>query len=123
MRQRTWLRLCASSIPEQLLAESSSHINRVAITLTQNNDIVAVSSDEPIEFYFVCPHVPHDRVYLYEGVKVGPQHVQADIGGYPVGHRNDGTFPDFQTGPTSPKLSPSRPHIGLAAQTPAGNRE
>jgi hypothetical protein len=96
-------------------------MNRVAITLNQYNDVVAVSSDEPIEFYFVCPHVPHDRVYLYGAVNVGPQHVHADIGGYAVGHRNDGTFPEYQTGPTSPKLPPSRPHVGLVAQREAEN--
>jgi hypothetical protein len=54
-------------------------MNRVAITLNQHNDVVRVSSDEPIEFYFVCPHLPHDRVYLYGAVKVGPQHVRGAI--------------------------------------------
>lgn len=84
-------------------------MNRVTITLDSNGDIDRVCSDEAIEFYFVSPHTPEDRVYLYEAVHVGPQHVRAEIGGYAVGHADDGTLETG--GVVSPKLPPSRPPL------------
>jgi hypothetical protein len=84
-------------------------LSRVTITLKANGDIDRVCSDEPIELYFVSPHTPEDRVYLFAAVNVGPQHVRQEIGGFAVGHADDGTL---QTGgPVSPKLPPSRPQV------------
>jgi hypothetical protein len=67
-------------------------MNRVTITFEKNGDIGRICSDAPIELYFVCPHIPEDRVYLYGGVEVGPKFVRREIGGYAVGHANDDRF-------------------------------
>jgi hypothetical protein len=86
-----------------------SNLNRVTVTLDPRGQIVRVCSDQEIEFFCVAPHVPDDRVYLCGAVDVGPQFVQQEIGGYPVGHEADGTL---RVGlPISPKLPPSKPAI------------
>lgn len=77
-------------------------MNRVCITQDKNGDITGICADEPVEIYFVNPHLPHDRVYLYMAADFGPHHVRAAIGGYPVGHAGD---------EISPRLPPSKPHI------------
>lgn len=78
-------------------------MNRVVITLGPGGEIASIASDEEIECYWVDPSCEgHERVYLYQSVDVGPQHVRKQIGGYPVSH-----FHDYETG----KLSPSTPTI------------
>jgi len=92
-------------------------VNRVTLTLDHKGDITRICSDEPVELYFVNPHTPHDKVYLYGSVEVGPQFVQQEIGGYAVGHATDGTLTVGE--PVSPfsrerserKLPPSRPKL------------
>jgi hypothetical protein len=87
----------------------SKATNRVTVTLDPHGQIIRVCSDEEIEFFTVAPHVPHDRVYRYGAVEVGPQFVREEIGGYAVGHAADGTL---SVGlPISPKLPPSKPAI------------
>ena len=81
-------------------------MNRVAIVLDQNGEFAGVASDEPIEFMIVAPHCPRDRVYLYESIDIGPEHVRALIGGFAVGHWADGTLGD---GDGRGKLPPSKP--------------
>ena len=82
-------------------------MNRVTITLTPHGEIARICSDEPIECYWVSPHTPHDRVYLFDAVYTGPQFVREEIGGYAVGHADDGTFRGNDA-PISPKLLPRR---------------
>lgn len=89
-------------------------MNRVTITLNEGGDIVRICSDEPIECFFVSPHTPEDRVYLYGSVDVGPQHVREEIGGFAVGHADDGTL--ATDGPISPKLPPSRPALQVISE-------
>ena len=84
-------------------------MNRITLTMNQNGEIVRICSDEPVEVYYVSPHTPHDRVYLYGSVFVGPQHVREEIGSYAVGHATDGTLNVGE--PVSPKLPPSRPTL------------
>lgn len=88
-------------------------MNRVTLTLNPNGDIERICSDEPIELYFVSPHTPGDRVYLYSSVDVGPQYVREEIGSYAVGHADDGTL--NTGGPVSPRLPPSRPVLRVVS--------
>lgn len=90
-------------------------MNRVTIELTANGEIGTICSDEPIELYFVSPSTPRDRVYLYDAVKIGPEHVRSQIGGYSVGHADDGTLDTGQ--PPSPRLPPSRPALKIVEDT------
>ena len=64
-------------------------MNRVAIILNEHGELQSVASDRQVQCFIVCPHCPRDRVYEYR-VDVGVQHVQAAIGGYPIGHAHDG---------------------------------
>jgi hypothetical protein len=86
-------------------------MNRITITFKSNGDIGDICSDEPVEIYFVDPNMPADRVYLYQSAKIGPEHVRNEIGGYAVGHRDDGTLPT--EGAVSPMVPPSRPGLRL----------
>lgn len=81
-------------------------MNRICIIQDDRGDITGICADEPIEVYFVNPHLPQDRVYLYSSADFGPQHVRAAIGGYSVGHADDDVF-----GGSAPRLPPSKPHI------------
>ena len=84
-------------------------MNRVTLTFDKNGELHRICSDEPIELYWVDLKCPADRVFLYQAVQVGPQFVREEIGGYSVGHTNDGTL---ETGdPVSPRLPPSRPTL------------
>lgn len=62
-------------------------MNRVVINMDVEG-LFEVFSDEPIEFYVVCDHVPADRVYQMEP-EVGVEKVRAQLGCNPVGHIND----------------------------------
>ena len=86
-------------------------MNRLTITLTVHGEIDTICADSPLDVFIVCPHVPHDRVFLYGAVNIGPQHVQEQIGGYAVGHGGDGTFGEF----TAPHKPPSVPGIRLVS--------
>ena len=86
-------------------------MNRLTITLTENGEIGTICADSPLEIYFVCPHVPHDRVYLYGAANIGPEFVREQIGGYSVGHWGDGTFGEF----TDPHKPPSVPGLRLVS--------
>jgi hypothetical protein len=85
-------------------------MTRITITLDEHGQFTRICSDEAIEIYIVAPHVPHDRVYLYGSVEVGPQYVREEIGGYAVGHADDWTLagPDDAA---SPRLPPSKPSL------------
>lgn len=69
-------------------------MNRITLTFDEGGSIVRICSDEPVEVFFVSPHTPHDRVYLYGSNDVGPQYVREEIGGFAVGHADDGTLGD-----------------------------
>ena len=84
-------------------------MNRVVIKLTKNGEFDGVCSDEPVEVFVVDPNCGADRVYLYGAAEIGPQHVRREIGGYAVGHAEDGTLGDF----TAPKLPPSERKLRL----------
>jgi len=85
-------------------------MNRIAITLNEHGELDRICSDEVVEVYIVDPKCKEDRVYLYGAVETGPQFVRQEIGGYVVGHANDGTLGDNLV---SPKLPPSTPTLKL----------
>lgn len=62
-------------------------MNRVVINMDARG-CFEVISDEPIELYIVCDHVPADRVYQMEP-DVGVEKVTAQLRNDPIGHRND----------------------------------
>jgi hypothetical protein len=64
-------------------------VNRVTLTLDANGDILRICADEPVESYTVSRDLPADRVYLCGHVEIGPQFVQEEIGGHPIGHFYD----------------------------------
>ena len=86
-------------------------MNRLCIVLDQHGQISEICADEPLEIYWVDPSVPHDRVYLYQSAKIGPQYVRQLIGGYAVGHIDDGTIAVGEV--TSPPFPPSKPSLRI----------
>lgn len=82
-------------------------MNRFCILLDKNGEIDRLVADQELEIFFVDPRVPHDRVYKYSAADFGPEFVRELIGGYAVGHANDGTL-----GPgNAPRLPPSKPTL------------
>lgn len=61
-------------------------MNRIAIYLNQDGEIQQISSDTPVEIFFVDPDIPIDRVYRYESTIIGPEFVQEQISGHATGH-------------------------------------
>lgn len=80
----------------------------IRVTITQNcrGEITKICADEPIELYYVNPHIPNDRNYLCDDVEVGARSVDAELGGVEIGHQHDGTFAEDGE-PMLPKLGPS----------------
>lgn len=83
-------------------------MNRVSILLDSSGELLSVAADSPVTVLIVAPHCPHDRVYE-RSVDIGPQHVQAMVAGYAVGHGCDGTLNDGR----EPRKPPSRPGLTL----------
>jgi hypothetical protein len=82
---------------------------RIVFELDANGELASIASDEPCEVYICQPSCPGDRVYLYNQ-DVGPECVRKLIGGYAIGHADDGTLGG--TGcPVSPKLPPIKPKL------------
>ncbi|UHS60597.1 hypothetical protein HRR99_03205 [Agrobacterium vaccinii] len=75
-------------------------MNRVVINMDAQG-LFTVYSDEPIEFFVVCDHVPDDRVYQME-VETGVEKVQQQLRLDPVGHRNDSHTLGEGYGPRKP---------------------
>jgi hypothetical protein len=81
-------------------------MNRIAISLNAHGEFSGIASDGPVEVFIVDPNCPSDRVYQYESVEVGVQHVQALIVGYAVGHAHDGRLLE---GDGTGRRPPSKP--------------
>jgi hypothetical protein len=63
-------------------------MKRITITMDGRGFIHRICADEDVEVYIVCPDVPSDRVYRWSSLKVGPEQVDEEIGGWPVGDRD-----------------------------------
>lgn len=81
-------------------------MNRFCILLDKNGEIDRLIADQEVEIFFIDPRVPHDRVYKYGAGNFGPQFVRELIGGYAVGHANDGTLGGDVV---ASRLPPSKP--------------
>jgi hypothetical protein len=62
-------------------------MDRITFTLDECGRIVRICADQEVEVYIVCPDVPRDRVYRWSSTQVGPEHVEEEIGGWPIGNR------------------------------------
>ena len=87
-------------------------MTRMAITIDARGEIAAICADAPVEIYIVAPHVPHDRVYLWQSADIGPEHIRAAIGGYSIGHADDGSL--NLGGIVSARLPPIGPRLSSA---------
>ena len=77
-------------------------MNRVVIKMDADGGF-EIFSDEPIEVYGVCDHIPEDRVYqLTKVVHIGVDKVQAQLRNDPVGHYHDDQLLGTGHGPRKP---------------------
>lgn len=60
----------------------------ITFTMDDRGLIHRICADEEVEVYVVSPHVPKDRVYRWSSLRVGPDRVDAEIDGWPVGDRD-----------------------------------
>jgi hypothetical protein len=63
-------------------------MKRITFTLDERGLIRSICADEEVEVYIVSPHVPRDRVYRWSSLRVGPEHVDEEIDGSPIGDRD-----------------------------------
>ena len=63
-------------------------MKRITFTMDERGLIERICADEEVEVYIVSPNVPRDRVYRWSLLRVGPEHVDAEIDGWPVGDRD-----------------------------------
>jgi hypothetical protein len=60
-------------------------VNRVCIVFGTSGDIVDIVADESVKIILVDQSIPRERVFLYEAVKIGREHVEKHIRGLPFG--------------------------------------
>lgn len=82
-------------------------MNRICFVLDKNGELSNIAADAPVEIYIVAPHCIRDRVYLYQSADFGPEKVRELIGGFVVGHINDGMLGIGE----GSKLPPSKPSL------------
>lgn len=63
-------------------------MKRITFTMGERGLIHRICADEEVEVFIVSPHVPRDRVYRWSSLQVGPQQVNEEIDGWPVGDRD-----------------------------------
>jgi hypothetical protein len=63
-------------------------MKRITLTMNDRGLIERICADEEVEVYIVCPNVPRDRVYRWSSLRVGPEQVDEEIEGWPVGDRD-----------------------------------
>lgn len=60
-------------------------MNRITFSLDKNGHLIRICADEDVEIFIVSPHVLDDRVYRWSSLRVGTEHVDKEIGGWPIG--------------------------------------
>jgi hypothetical protein len=55
------------------------------LALDKNGHLVRVRADEEVEVYIVGPNCSRDRVYRWSTLRVGHDHVDEDVVGWPIG--------------------------------------
>jgi hypothetical protein len=63
-------------------------MKRITFTMDERGLIRRICADEEVEVYIVSPHVPRDRVYRWSSLRVGPEQLDEEIDGWPVGDRH-----------------------------------
>jgi hypothetical protein len=63
-------------------------MKRITFTMDERGFIHRICADEDVEVYIVCPDTPQDRAYRWSSLQVGPEHVDEEIDGRPVGDRD-----------------------------------
>ena len=63
-------------------------MRRITFTMDDRGLIHSICADEEVEVYIVSPHVPRDRVYRWSSLRVGPEKVDEEIDGWPIGDRH-----------------------------------
>ena len=63
-------------------------MNRITITLDEDGYFARICADEAVEVLIICTSIPRDRNYRWSSLKVGPRHVDEEIGGWPIGDKN-----------------------------------
>lgn len=62
-------------------------MKRITFTVDERGFIHRICADEEIEVYIVDPSTLRDRVYRWSSTHVGPEHVDEEIEGWPVGDK------------------------------------
>jgi hypothetical protein len=60
-------------------------MKRITFTMDERSLIHRICADEEVEVYIACSSTPSDRVYWWSSLRVGPEHVDEEIEGWPVG--------------------------------------
>jgi hypothetical protein len=63
-------------------------MKRITFTIDERGFIHRVCADEAIAVYIVDPHAMHDHVYRWSSTRVGPEHVDEELGDWPVGDKD-----------------------------------
>lgn len=60
-------------------------MNRITVTLDEHGIPIRFCADQEVEIFLVHPNVPDDRVYQWSSLRVGEEHVDKEINGWPIG--------------------------------------
>jgi hypothetical protein len=63
-------------------------MKRITFSLDERGFIRRICADEAVEVYIVDPRARHDRVCRWSSTKVGREHADEEIAGWPVGDWN-----------------------------------
>jgi len=58
-------------------------------TIDERGFIQRVCADKEIQVHIVDPRAMHDRVYRWSSTRVGADHVDEELGDWPVGDKDD----------------------------------
>jgi hypothetical protein len=60
-------------------------VKRITFAMDKRGFIHRTCADEAVEVYIVDPRAWRDRVYRWSSTKVGREHVDEEIAGWPIG--------------------------------------
>lgn len=60
-------------------------MNRVVFKYDERGLITRICADKEVEVYIVSESAPHDRVYRWSSLEVGPDKVGEELDRWPVG--------------------------------------
>jgi hypothetical protein len=74
-------------------------VKRFTFTLDKRGFIHRICADEAVEVYIVDPRARRDRVYRWSSTKVGREHIDEEIAGWPASRSATGTTSRPLSGP------------------------